>query len=109
MIGREYKIKRREENEHYCTYYETGLLSGNVKIKTRPEEQPIDTVVPDIAEDDGRYSDGSHSRFLPSYVIQVPPLPKLHPITIGDTQSEIATFCKSNAPRLVCKRSEFDP
>jgi hypothetical protein len=33
--------------------YEIGLLSENLKIKTRPEEQPIDTAVPDIAKYDG--------------------------------------------------------
>lgn len=57
--------KRREMKGYQDTCCEIGLLSENVKIKTRPEEQPIDTAVPDIAEDDGRDSGGSHSRFSP--------------------------------------------
>jgi hypothetical protein len=80
----EKELNRREAKEYHCSCDEIGLLSENVKIKTRPEEQPIDTTVPDIAEDDGRHSGGSHSRFSPWYVIQVPVLLRPYPTAIGD-------------------------
>ena len=92
-----------------------GFTSENMKIKTRPEEQPIDTAVPDIAEDDGRYSGGSHRWFSPWYVIQVPLLLKPYPTATGDKRSveavpeaNFATFLKSNVPSSVRRRSELD-
>jgi hypothetical protein len=87
-----------------------GLPSTNENIKTRPEEQPITTVVPDTARDVGLYSGGSHKRLCSLYTIQVPLPFKPYPVNCTEEDKEDATAAvvevvrsKSNVPIFVCK------
>jgi hypothetical protein len=48
--------------------YATKISFGNLKIKTRPDVQPI-ARLKDLVDDEktlGRYSEGNHRRFSPS-------------------------------------------
>ena len=48
----------------------------NLVMMTLPDWQPITTVVPDTAEQDGRNSAGNQSRLFPRQVIQLQSLLK---------------------------------
>ena len=43
----------------------------NLNINTRPDSEPMETVDSATAEHDGRYSEGSHSKFSELHVIHV--------------------------------------
>lgn len=48
-------------------FYDTGISCGNLKIRTRPDEQPIARLKDPVDNEKavGRYSDGNHRRFSP--------------------------------------------
>lgn len=54
------------------TYEVTGSSAENVIMRTRPDAQPTATVDAVTAECNGRYSEGSHSKFSESFIIHMP-------------------------------------
>ena len=54
------------------TGFKIGPFAEHCITKTRPDEQPIVTTDPATAEQNGRYSDGSHSNFSEHHVIHIP-------------------------------------
>ncbi len=54
------------------SWYQPCGTSDSCRNQNRPELQPIATVKPATAEQDGRYSGGSQRTFSESLVIQMP-------------------------------------
>ena len=55
----------------YLYEHSQDVSSSTLHIHTLPDPTPMPTVFPDIAEHDGRYSDGNHIKFLDPCFIQV--------------------------------------
>ena len=85
----ERKIKEKVRDPEMDNYYipadkeskpcnATELSPENHTSITRPDSQPIATVVPETANDDDRYSRGSHRIFRQLYVTHMLSLLKLY-------------------------------
>jgi hypothetical protein len=78
LYGKEI-LRRNYKISHNLFYMSSGLHTESqlfsmwkLHMHTFSDSLPMPTVLPDTAEHDGRYSEGSHTRFSELYVIHAP-------------------------------------
>jgi hypothetical protein len=87
-----------------------GVSGSILQVHTLPDPTPMPTEFPHTAEHDGRYSDGIHNMFLPSYFIHMPSELRLVPRYMGRLGSttaaslEVPELCIAIVPISVQRR-----